>query len=268
MIKAKELLAYLSLIHKGDWNLMYDDIRRKRRFDTKEAVSIVEKCGCKYVTLVDDDYPTILKECIKPPLVLWYRGNLELLSRFDRNVTIVGSRKCSDYGEQMTKKVASELAERGIGIVSGLARGIDTAALSEANRFGKAIAVLGNGIDVNYPEENAALQEEIGRTGLLISEYPEGVGPEASHFPCRNRILACLSKLTLVAEAYEKSGTLITAAYALNLNRELACFPFRADEGSAGNMLIKDGALLVESASEVLEAIDYKLEKAKKDKRR
>ena len=128
--------------------------------------------------------------------------------------------------------------------------------------------MLGNGIDVNYPEENAALQEEIGRTGLLISEYPEGVGPEASHFPCRNRILACLSKLTLVAEAHEKSGTLITAAYALNLNRELACFPFRADEGSAGNMLIKDGALLVENASEVLEAIDYKLEKAKKDKRR
>jgi len=202
-------------------------------------------------------YPAQLDRLFAPPTELWTRGPLELDT--PRAVAIVGTRTATGYGRRVAHDLAFDLAGAGWTVVSGLARGIDSAAHRGAlGAGGTTIAVLGCGIDQVYPARNRGLREEIARSGLLVTEYEPGTPPLKHHFPKRNRIIAALARAVVVVQAGERSGALITADLALELGKEVLAVPGPIDQpGSRGvNRLLRDGAGLVESAADVLVALD------------
>jgi DNA processing protein len=208
------------------------------------------------MTVGDDLYPQLLREIADPPLVLYYRGDPSFLQL--PGVAIVGSRRCSVYGKEVTQKLARDLAECGLVIVSGLARGVDSQAhIGALDVQGKTSAVLGNGVDVVYPRENRKLYEGIRRSGCVISEFACGSYPAPQNFPIRNRIISGLSYGTLIVEASEFSGSLITARLTLEQNRELWAVPGNiTNPGSYGpNHLIKQGAKPVMQMQDVLDEL-------------
>ncbi|MFZ5961883.1 DNA-processing protein DprA [Thalassococcus sp. BH17M4-6] len=200
-------------------------------------------------------YPTALADLADAPPMLWAVGDPALLMR--PMVALVGARNASSLGTRMARALAQGLGEAGFVIVSGLARGIDTAAHMASLGTG-TIAVLGGGVDVLYPSENAKLAEDMVHAGgLRLSEQPMGLQPQARHFPARNRIISGLAQATVVVEAAAKSGSLITARCALDQGREVLAVPGHPFDARAGgcNMLIRDGARLVRSAEDVIEAL-------------
>ena len=247
----RQLLIYLSIIYKGDWKQIDSAIRGRQYVSDEEAKRVCKRNKSPVVTIVDQNYPPLLRETPAPPFVLYYRGDLSLVSDGNQCVTVVGSRNTGTYPAERTASICSALAKDGITIVSGLAKGIDGIAGRAALEHGRAVAVLGNGLDYHYPAENADLQDEIGKRGLLLSEYPDGTPPCLNSFPKRNRILAGLSCATLIMDAKRQSGTMITAGFASSYNRDVGALPTLAGEDSACNELIKQGAMLVESADDV-----------------
>jgi DNA processing protein len=222
----------------------------------ERELSLLKEVGGAILTLKDDAYPKRLRDIYDPPAVLYVRG--ELKKEDELAVSIVGSRKTSPYGRWITEKVSQELARHGVTIVSGMARGIDSLAHWGAiSAGGRTIAVLGCGVDVIYPSENRNLFGKIIDCGAVLSEFRMGSPPEAGHFPKRNRIISGLSLGVVVVEASTKSGSLLTAGYALEQGREVFAVPGNVGfEGSRGtNRLIKDGAKMVESSEDVLEEI-------------
>ncbi|SLN50518.1 DNA-processing protein DprA [Roseisalinus antarcticus] len=199
-------------------------------------------------------YPQALVDLADAPPILWAIGDVSLLSR--PMTALIGARSASSLGTRMARKLAKDLGTAGEVIVSGLARGVDAASHAAALDTG-TIAVLAGGVDVFYPAENADLARAIARTGLLLSEQPIGMQPQARHFPARNRIVSGLSRAVVVVEAAARSGSLITARLALEQGREVMAVPGHPmDARAAGcNMLIRDGALLVRSAADVTEAL-------------
>jgi len=210
--------------------------------------------GYHLLCISDPEYPDLLKQTPDAPPVLWAFGGLELLSR--PSVSIVGARNASSLGTRMTRLIAHELGEAGYVITSGLARGIDAAAHAAALKTG-TIAVQASGLDVIYPRENAQLHDEIGQTGLRLSEQPIGLTPQARHFPQRNRIIAGMSMATVVIEGAARSGSLITARDTADLGRDVMAVPGNPlDARAAGcNMLIRDGAVLVRSGKDIIDAL-------------
>lgn len=195
----------------------------------------------------DRTYPTILKEIDDPPPFLWYRGNLDCLTA--PCVAIVGTRRASAYGKRTAHRMGYELASAGITVVSGLAYGIDKAAHEGAlDAGGPTIAVLGSGLDQIYPREHRALALKIEASGCLISEFRPDTLPDPKHFPQRNRIISGLSKATIVVEAFEKAGALITANLCIDQKRDLYAVPGRIDEETSSGT----NALLASSAAQVL----------------
>ncbi|WP_288943863.1 DNA-processing protein DprA [uncultured Roseovarius sp.] len=211
-------------------------------------------CGAHMICVGSDTYPTDLQQISDAPPILWAIGDLSVLTR--PMVALVGARNASSLGLRMAKGLAADLAGHGHVIVSGLARGIDTAAHSATLDSG-TIAVMAGGVDVMYPAENTRLAEDIARTGLRLSEQPMGTVPQARHFPHRNRLISGLSQAVIVVEAAAKSGSLITARTALDQGREVLAVPGHPfDARAAGcNMLIRDGATLVRKAEDVIEAL-------------
>ncbi len=255
-LSAKTILLYLSVKYKGDWQSIYEAIRRREKFSHEEALEIEKSVKCKVLAITDSEYPDSLKGCFKPPFILYYEGDLDCIKKENMCVSYVGSREASSYGKKMAEYISSDLASRGYTIVSGMAKGIDGAATRAAlDVGGKAVGILGCGLDVCYPMENQDIYERLKKQGLLISEYPPGTKPNKDNFPLRNRIIAALSKLTIVGEAGKKSGTLITVGYALEAGKEVACLPYRADEDSACNSLIKEGAFMITSITDVLDLL-------------
>lgn len=223
----------------------------------EKEIARIEKAGFRLVLLTDSDYPKNLFNTHAMPPYFYVNG--EILPEDDAAVAIVGTRVPDRYGKYITEKLAEELASRGITIVSGMARGIDSIAHSAALRKGgRTIAVLGSGLDVVYPPENKKLYEEISKRGAVISEFPLGTVPDAVNFPKRNRIISGLSLGVIVVQASDKSGSLITASYALEQGREVFAVPGNiGSKLSAGsNKLIKEGAKLVESVDDVLSEIE------------
>lgn len=201
-------------------------------------------------------YPAWLRMVPDPPPVLWVRGDPRVLEQ--TSVAIVGSRSASQYARQVARALAAGLAEAGVVVTSGMARGVDGAAHEACLAAGGAtIAVLGTGVDVAYPAEHRALAERIAARGLLMSELPPGTAPLAWHFPRRNRIISGLSRAVVVVEASQKSGSLITARMALEQGREVMAVPGSVLHGrnSGAHALIKDGAMPVESAADILDAL-------------
>lgn len=213
-----------------------------------------QNLGATLVCFADPEYPTSLSQISDPPPVFWALGDRALLQR--PMIAMVGARNASGLGERMARKLATELGTSNQVIVSGLARGVDAAA-HDASLSGGTIAVLGGGIDVFYPRENARLQRQIAEKGLLIAEQPFGLAPQAKHFPRRNRIISGLSQAVVVVEAAARSGSLITARNALDQGRDVLAVPGHPFDARASgcNMLIRDGACLVRSAEDILNAI-------------
>lgn len=214
----------------------------------------LQKKGVEVLTLMDHKYPGKLKQIYDPPLVLYYQGNWNIEEL--HIIGIVGSRRTTVYGEKIAEKFGKELAEAGFVIVSGMARGVD----SHAHRGcleagGKTIAVLGSGLDVIYPRENAKLAENIKINGVLLTEYPLGTPPLAINFPARNRIIAGLSLGILVVEAAARSGALITADFAMEVGRDVFAIPgpITSPNSEGTNNLIKQGAKLVGQVGDILE---------------
>lgn len=221
------------------------------------AHSILEECARKDIFLLtaqDALYPQRLKNIYDPPLLLYGRGSMPLFDE-EAAVAVVGTRSCSPYGIRTAERFGFEMSKQGGLVVSGLARGIDAASQLGALRAGGlTAAVLGCGVDVVYPPENDRLYEDVAASGVLLSEYPPGAEPFGWHFPARNRILSGLCLATLVVEAPEKSGALITAATALEQGRDVFAIPGPLDaEGSVGcNRLIRDGAGLATESWDIL----------------
>ena len=212
--------------------------------DKEEELKIeLLKEDIKYVTYSDEKYPIKLREINNPPYVLFYKGDIELLN-FNM-AAIVGSRKNSMYGKEVTKVIVSELKKINFGVISGVAYGIDSIAHREILRLnGKTIGILGCGVDIIYPKINRDLYTNIIKDGLLISEFLPGTKPLSYNFPRRNRIISGLSEGVIVIEASNKSGSLITVNYALEQNKNVMAVPGSIfNEGSKGcNLLIRDGA--------------------------
>ena len=209
----------------------------------------------------DAAYPPALAAIVDPPPVLWLRGTLAVLE--ERAVAIVGSRAGSPYALAVAERLAADLAARGVAVVSGLARGVDSAAHRGALSTGATIAVLGSGVDVVYPPEHGALAREIEAAGAIVSELVPGTPPHKVFFPRRNRIISGLSRAVVVIEAGEKSGSLITARCALEQGREVLAVPGNVLTGRnrGAHALLRDGAKIVESADDILEELGPSAEK-------
>lgn len=222
-------------------------------------IGAVRKAGARYLFHDGPDYPRLLAALENPPPILTVRGDAALLLR--PSVALVGARNASAAATKLAREFASALAARGYCVISGLARGIDAAAhrgaLAGMADGGGTVGVIACGIDIAYPPENAELQDQVGRDGLLVAEMPPGTEPLARHFPHRNRIIAGLATGTLVVEAAPQSGSLITARLAAESGREVMAIPGSPlDSRSHGcNQLIRDGAILVQSPDDVIELL-------------
>ena len=236
--------AVLLAIRQGSW----------RGFAEAECFRLATS-GARLITFTSADYPKSLFEIPDPPPFLYVQGELRC---HETSIAIVGSRRATAYGLQATTRLAESLAGRGVTVISGMARGVDTAAHKGALAAGgRTIGVLGCGIDKVYPPENRKLFQEMAEKGCLVSEFPLGTLPLAENFPRRNRIISGLSRGVLVVEAAENSGSLITAQYALEQGRDVFAVPgnisFSTSRGS--NRLIKQGAKLVDCVEDILEEL-------------
>ena len=252
---SRDILIYLALQYQGDYERIVDAVHLKTFNRDPETDQRFQSLRCKTVTILDPDYPPAIADAIRPPFVLFYEGNLGLLQEPHRCITVVGSRHASDYAMEETRRLSAELASDGYIIISGLAQGIDTAAHEGAVKYGKTVAILGNGINRCFPSSNRDLQQRIRREGLLISEYPPDVHPEGKRFPARNRLLAACGQGVLCMSAKQRSGTMVTIAFALHYGKDVGCLPERSTEHNYCNEMIKEGAWLIETKQDVLDMI-------------
>src|SRR5580692_6861150 len=225
--------------------------------DAEKELAEVRKAGIHLVTWEETEYPRLLTQIYDPPPLLYVRGNVEVLSR--HAISMVGTRRPTPYGNQITERLARDLAERGLVIVSGLARGIDSSAhrgACAATRGG-TIGVLGSGIDVIYPKENRKLFDEVEKRGAIVTEFPLGTHPAPENFPMRNRIVAGMALGVIVAQGAQYSGSLITSRLAMEFGREVFGVPGNITEPAsfAPNQLIKQGAKLVTGWEDVVEEL-------------
>jgi len=221
----------------------------------KKELDLVTQKGYRIVTMADNDYPPLLLQIPDPPPFLYVYGNLD---GSIRNVAVVGSRNATTYGISTTKELCLNLASNGITVVSGMARGIDTAAHEGALMGkGKTIAVLGSGLERVYPSENIKLFHKIAANGAVISEFSLMTEPEAYNFPVRNRIISGISLGTVIVEATKRSGSLITARLAAEQNREVFAVPgsIHSFKSTGTHTLIKQGAKLVEQTQDIIEEL-------------
>ena len=223
-------------------------------YDWKRICKCIESFNIQFTTCLDEDYPALLKTIYAPPLVLYYKGNLQnAISTW--NLGVVGTRKPSEYGRSMTEAIVEPVARAGVTIVSGLAYGIDTVAHKTALKAGgKTIAVMAHGLEQIYPPQNRELAEQILISGAIVSEYEPGSKMERWNFPARNRIISGLSHGVLVSEGQISSGSLLTAKFALDQNRDVYALPGQINIPNAQgpNHLIKNGARLVTTAEDIL----------------
>lgn len=250
---AKKEILLKAGFTKKHYETLHSDILNQ---DIKNIMELCSKKNINILPIPHEEYPEMLKYIADPPLVLYVYGSIPKANA----VAIVGSRKASGYGVETAFKIASELALSDIVIVSGMARGIDTAAHSGAlDAGGKTVAVLGCGVDIVYPPENRNLMERIIKSGAVISEYPPGISPTTFNFPARNRIISGMSLGTLVVEAGLKSGSLITANFALEQGRDVFSIPGNiCNYNSMGtNRLIKDGAKIVLDSDDILNELSF-----------
>lgn len=228
-----------------------------------KLINAFELKGISAITSFSDDYPQRLSDTLgeEAPIVLYYVGDLDLLDT--RSIAVIGTRKVTRYGRDVTEKFSRELSLHNFTIISGLARGVDSIAHKEClKNDGKTIAVLGCGLDIVYPRENLELYRDIAEKGLIISEFPVGTDPHPYNFPQRNRIIVTLADGVLVTEASEKSGTMISANYAIEYGKDLFAVPGNifSEQSIGTNLLIKksDRVVMTTGVNDILEKYDIK----------
>jgi DNA processing protein len=223
---------------------------------------LIERYEIKFVSILDEKYPNLLRNIYDPPPFLFYRGNLHK-DDLRRTLAIVGTRKASTYGKQMTAEIGEKLVQAGFTIVSGLAYGIDAIShMCALNQGGKTYAVMGTGVDQIYPPENREIADEIIKDGAIISEYVPGSKAEKWNFPTRNRIISGLSLGSFIIEGSRKSGALLTAKFAMDQNRDVFALPgdVNRPQAEGPNYLIKLGAKIVSCTQDILEEYDLVLD--------
>ena len=272
-VRFKKLLGYFGSLEQAwknggeqdfilaglEEDLAREIILRRPQIDLDKELANLAKENIGIITILDANYPKLLKEIYDAPHIMYVKGELKPEDEF--SVAVVGTRKLSTYGQQVTTRIARELAQAGLTIVSGLALGIDTLAhLAALEQKKRTIAVLGSSIDRAsiFPSQNKTLAEKISQNGAVLSEYPIGSPALAHHFPTRNRIVSGLSLGALIVEAPAKSGAMITANSALSQNREVFAVPgsIFSDNSVGPNSLIKNGAKLVVCAQDILEELN------------
>ena len=233
-------------------------VNGRQSVDPDAELETLERSGVRALTWHDADYPPRLKQIYDLPPLLYVKG--ELLPDDERSIAVVGTRKPSPYGVQVAEKMVRDIADAGVAVVSGLARGVDGIAHNAAlNAGARTIAVLGSGVDVIYPREHQRLAARIAENGALVSEHPLGTRPDARNFPRRNRIMSGMTLGTLVIEAPENSGALITAKQALDENREVFAVPgniFSPSSAGVNRLIRESAAKLVTNCAEVLEELN------------
>jgi len=254
---SRMLLIYLSIKYEGDYDKILSALIAKDVDVPYEVVmKVCNKLTCKTMTFLDYDYPLRLKQVYRPPLVLFYYGDISLLDK--ESIAVVGSREISDYGKEATESVISQII-KGRVVISGLAKGVDaTAHQSAIDNGGRTIAVLGTGIDICYPIENKKLYEEIKTNHLLISEYPFKTNSGKDCFPMRNRIIAGLADAFYIPQINSyMSGTMISVNLALTLGKEVFVAPHPLWSSSINNHLLNEGATLVESIEQLMKDLGW-----------
>ncbi|GER65611.1 DNA processing protein DprA [Weizmannia acidilactici] len=249
----REALRTLLRMNRNAFDTFYNDLHH---LELKPYLALYKKKGIRATAAFEPEYPALLKETYEPPIVLYSMGDISLLKR--RCLAVVGSRKSGTYAEKVVDRLFPDLIEKNFVIVSGLAKGADTIAHRAAMKFGgKTIAVLGSGFFHIYPRGNTVLAEKIKQNHLLLSEYPPFTRPQKWHFPERNRIISGISEGVVVIQAERRSGSLITADFALQEGREVFSIPGNVlDSLSEGtNHLIQQGAKLVANSSDILEEL-------------
>ena len=260
-MNSREIIISLAIKFSGNWDAIYEALESKETPEVDELKALLESNPHKCLTCLDEDYPECLRRVFKPPFVLFYEGDISLISDKNNKVAIVGSRKYSEYGEEVTKLFAKELSKDFV-IISGLAMGVDAIAQRTAvESGGKTIGVLGNGLDKYYLKDNEDLFNECKKNHLVLTEYPDGVEPTPRAFPVRNRIIAGLCDTLLVTEGKVSSGTSITAMLMLQKNGNVCCIPTRIGEESICNRLISQGAFLVEKPEDIYYIADVPIKK-------
>ena len=232
-------------------------VASRSKISLEKELELVGKYNIKVIPFNSPDYPPLLKEIHDYPAVIYVRGRIKALN--GTNIAIVGTRRATAYGRQVTEELAHGLVMNNITIISGLAKGIDTAAHRAAiDADGQTVAVFASGLDIVYPPENLNLAREIMEHGALVSEYPVGIKPKADNFPRRNRILSGLSCGVLIVESGENSGALITANFALEQNREVFAVPgsIMSAMSKGPNKLIQEGAKLVRNHIDIIEELN------------
>ena len=232
-------------------------VATRERLDLDRELRRVEEGGASLLTQEDDNYPALLRQVADPPPLLYVRGRV--LPGDELSIAVVGTRRATVYGKQVCERLVTEIAGRGVTVVSGLARGIDAVAHRVALAAGgRTIAVVGCGVDVTYPPEHASLARDIVSNGAIISEYAMGSAPEAGNFPARNRLISGMTRSTLVIEAGETSGALITANFAVEQGRDVLAVPgsVLADGCVGTNRLIQQGAKLVLNANDIFDELN------------
>ncbi|WP_265444755.1 DNA-processing protein DprA [Acetivibrio straminisolvens] len=279
-VKSRKLLEYFKDIHNV-WNAGEDELRNLPFLNKTDILNLTNvkfkqnvdrhldnifKNDIRIITLEDKLYPLYLKNIYDPPLVLYMKGSIQ---KEEKYLAVVGSRRATSYGLDMAKKISCELAQYGITVVSGMARGVDSFAHKGALEVkGRTIAVLGCGLDIVYPYENKKLMESIVENGACLSEYLPGTTPLPGNFPARNRIISGISLGVIVIEAGERSGSLITANFALDQGREVFALPGNVNsmKSTGTNKLIKEGAKIVTGIDDILEELNiYFTEERTKD---
>ncbi len=274
-VRFKKLLGYFGSLEQAwkeggeqefisaglEEELARDIAARRPQMDLDKEMAKLAKENIGIITILDENYPKLLKEIHDPPYIMYIKGVLKPEDEFA--ISVVGTRKLSTYGQQAASSLARELAQAGLTIVSGLALGIDTLAhLAALEQKTRTIAVVGSSLDrfSIFPPQNRSLAEKIAQNGAILSEYSLGSNALPHHFPARNRIVSGLTLGTLVIEAPQKSGAIITANHALAQNREVFAVPgsIFSDNSSGPNNLIKMGAKLVNSAQDILEELNLK----------
>ncbi len=261
------ILLALSKKEKGDWPSIYSDIRNKEPVSQKELEEAYQKTASKFVTLIDEDYPSGLKQLDKPPFLLYYYGNFSLL-REKYRLTVVGTRAPTLYQNNTTYEFVKSLEEKTENrtvIISGMAKGIDSSAMTAAMEMkAPVVAVLGSGIDAPYPKNNSGIYDYCkSGNGLVLSEYPLKTQALPDHFVFRNRILAALSMVVFVGGGRRYSGTTATVRHALDLNDDILALPCNVTGADLTNELIRDGAGSVLSPEDLHEALKSRYDSLK-----
>jgi len=234
--------------------------------DVRKDAQAMERCGASMLTILDPAYPPLLRQIADPPPVLFVRGSFKDADRF--SVAVVGSRNASHYGMMVAERISQRLAEFGFTVVSGLARGVDAAAHKGALKAGRTIAVLGCGVDIAYPPEHRRLMDAAAEHGAVVSEAPMRAQPDAWRFPARNRIISGLSLGVVICQSPLNSGAMITADFAAEQGREVFAVPGDVlDPRNSGcHSLIRQGAVLVEKAEDVLATLGVPVDQAEVQK--